>query len=398
MMALTRTRGIGAVGANATDRKGVFPVQLLKHAVEKGWIGTERPDIPQGNFQPASLDLRLAQKAYRLRASFLPDTETVDEKLGDLSMGVVDLTEGAILERNRPYLIPLMEQLRLPAHIQAKTNPRSSTGRLDIFTRVITDRSNRFDEIRSGYVGKLYLEVLPRTFTIKVRTGLSLNQVRLMRGTSPCADDDLRSAHKDSPILFLQDAPVASGSFTVNNGLFLGVDLAGGTKRPVGYRAKKNSRLLDLSLTEAYDPDDFWEPVYAEPKQRIVLEPEEFYLILSTERVCIPPQFAAEMAAYDPTSGELRTHYAGFFDPGFGYGGGLKGTKAVLEVRAHDVPFILEHGQKVCKLQFEHMCELPEKLYGEDVGSSYHAQTVTLSKHFRRVDTYDNRQGTLFRL
>ncbi|MBM2832181.1 MAG: dcd [Dehalococcoidia bacterium] len=395
MMAPTRTKGIGATGANATDRKGVFPVQWLKHAVEKGWIWTEKPDIPQGNFQPASLDLRLAQRAYRLRASFLPDTDSVEKKLDDLSMGVVDLTDGGILERNRPYLIPLMEHLRLPGHIKAKTNPRSSTGRLDIFTRVITDCSNKFDEIRPGYNGRLYLEVLPRTFTIKVRAGLSLNQIRLVRETSRCTDDDLRRAHQDSPILFVQEVPVPTESLALNDGLFLGVDLAGDTKRPVAYRAKKNSQLLDLSLLDAYDLDDFWEPVHAEPKQRIVLEPEEFYLILSAECVRIPPQFAAEMAAYDPTSGELRTHYAGFFDPGFGHGGSLKGTKAVLEVRAHDVPFILEHGQKVCKLQFEHMCAVPEKLYGKDVGSSYHAQTKTLSKHFRQKD---NGQGILFRL
>jgi dCTP deaminase len=391
----------GPAGVCATEGKGVFPVQWLREAAKNAWVWAEpdiwgqRSSIPRQNFQPASLDLRLADKAYRLRASFLPDNETVEDKLGGFSMGVIDLTEGAILERNRPYLIPLMEQLRLPDHIRAKTNPRSSTGRLDIFTRVITDRSNRFDEIRPGYSGKLYLEVLPRTFTIKVQAGLSLNQIRLMRGASRLADEDLRRAHHLSPILFLNGEPVRADGLALNDGLFLGVDLAGGAKRPIGYRAKKNSQLLDLSLLDAYNLDDFWEPVHAELKQRIVLEPEEFYLILSAECVRIPPRFAAEMAAYDPTSGELRTHYAGFFDPGFGHGVGLKGTKAVLEVRAHDVPFVLEHGQKVCKLQFEHMCAVPEKLYGKDVGSSYDAQTKTLSKHFRQKD---NGQGTLFRL
>jgi len=366
------------------EAQGVFPLQCLEAAVQEGWIRSDKYQIPRTSFQPASLDLRLGEKAYRLRCSFLPDAQSVQDKLRDFAMGEIDLRDGAILERNRPYLIPLVEELELPHNVRGKANPRSSTGRLDIFTRVISDHSHRFDEIRPGYRGKLYLEILSRTFTIRVRTLDSLNQLRLIRGKSRCDDQDMLEYHTNTPILYQSGSPVPANKLVLSNGLFLGVDLKGDHQRVVGYRAKKNSLLLDLSHTGYYEPADFWETVYPEKGGRVVLEPEEFYLILSLESVRIPPQFAAEMAAYDPTSGELRTHYAGFFDPGFGYGpqGQLKGTRAVLEVRAHDVPFILEHGQKVCKLEFEAMCEAPTTLYGEALGSSYQEQELTLSKHF----------------
>lgn len=367
--------------------QGVFPLQCLEAAAREGWIRSDMYQIPRTSFQPASLDLRLGEKAYRLRCSFLPDAQSVLDKLRDFAMDKeIDLRDGAILERNRPYLIPLVEQLELPHSVRGKANPRSSTGRLDIFTRVITDHSHRFDEIRAGYRGRLYLEVLSRTFTIRVRTLDSLNQLRLIKGRSRCDDKGIKEYHTDTPILYESGSPVPANKLVLSDGLFLGVDLEGEHQRLVGYRAKKNSLLLDLSRTGYYEPADFWEPVYPEKGGRVVLEPEEFYLILSLQSVRIPPQFAAEMAAYDPTSGELRTHYAGFFDPGFGYGpeGRLKGTRAVLEVRAHDVPFILEHGQKVCKLEFEAMCEAPTTLYGEALGSSYQEQELTLSKHFSR--------------
>lgn len=381
-------------------KQGVFPLQFLEEASQKGVIRSEKYQIPRSSFQPASLDLRLGEKAYRLRCSFLPDTQSVQDKLRDFAMGEIDLRDGAILERNRPYLIPLIEELRLPSDVRGKANPRSSTGRLDIFTRVITDHSHKFDEIRPGYSGRLYLEVLSRTFTIKVRTLDSLNQIRLMTGRSRCDDQDIRECHGETPLLYEGGSPVPASKLVLSNGLFLGVDLKGDHERVVGYRAKKNSLLLDLSRLGCHEPADFWEPVHPEQGGRVVLEPEEFYLILSLESVRIPPRFAAEMAAYDPTSGELRTHYAGFFDPGFGYGpeGQLKGTRAALEVRAHDVPFMLEHGQKVCKLEFEGMSEAPTTLYGEAMGSSYQEQELTLSKHFCRPGSSSPAQRPLFRL
>ncbi|MEW6153791.1 MAG: 2'-deoxycytidine 5'-triphosphate deaminase [Actinomycetota bacterium] len=363
---------------------GVLPDLHIRKAIEAGQIGAGPYRIADGSVQPASLDLTLGPRAYRLRCSFLPDAKTVDEKLAEHSMGEFDLRDGAILERNRPYLIPLREAVDLPAHVRAKANPKSSTGRLDIFTRVITDRSYRFDEVSAGYRGGLWLEVVSRSFTVRVREGLSLNQLRLVVGEPRVTDDDIRSIHASEPLLFLDDQPVPVEDVAVAGGLFMSLDLRKDAGRVVGFRAKKNSQLLDLSAVERYDPELFWEPVVPERSDRLILEPEEFYLLLSAEQVAVPPGYAAEMTAYDPTSGELRTHYAGFFDPGFGYdrAGLLKGSRATLEVRAHDVPFMVEHRQPVCKLSFDRMAEPPHTLYGADIGSHYQSQRVTLSKHF----------------
>ncbi len=364
---------------------GVLPDLRLRKAIDEGWIR----GAAGGNVQPASLDLTLGPAAHRLRCSFLPDSKSVEDKLAEHSMGAFDLRDGAILERNRPYLIPLREGLALPGDVRAKANPKSSTGRLDIFTRVITDQSFRFDEVSAGYAGPLYLEVVTRSFTVRVREGLSLNQLRLVEGAGGArvTDADIRSIHAEEPLLFSEGRPVAASGLAVADGLFMSLDLrrvpAGA---PVGYRAKKNSQLLDLSAVERYDPELFWEPVVPERQDRLILEPEEFYLLLSAESVSVPPAYAAEMTAYDPTSGELRTHYAGFFDPGFGFdrAGRLNGSRATLEVRAHDVPFMVEHRQPVCKLSFDRMAEPPHALYGEEIGSHYQSQQVTLSKHFQR--------------
>ena len=371
---------------------GVLADADLRRAVAEGWVRA-KDEIPESSYQPASLDLRLGPTAHRLRSSFLPSEKLVRERLTDYSMGSVDLRRGGILEKNRPYLVPLLEEVRLPPSIRAKANPRSSIGRLDVFTRVITDYGQRFDEIQTGYTGPLFLEVVSRSFTIRVREGLSLNQLRLIRGSARLGDAEIRALHTAEPLLFkpgTPDGPPAPlsqdylDSVVRSSGLFLSVDLRPHTGR-VGYRAKKNSMLVDLSKTQAHAIADYWEEVQAEQSGRLILEPEEFYLLVSEERVSIPPGVAAEMTAYDPTSGELRTHYAGFFDPGFGYSasGALAGSKAVMEVRAHDVPFALEHGQKIAKLEFERMAGTPEQLYGSgSVGSYYQDQTWAISRHF----------------
>ena len=369
----------------ALPSEGVLPAQWLRKAVGQGVISADRV-IPESSYQPASLDLRLGEKAYRLRCSFLPGPMTVAERLKEYEMGHIDLRDDAILEQDRPYLIPLQENLELPKSLRAKANPRSSTGRVDVFTRVISDHGFTFDDVRAGYRGPLYLEVVSRSFTIRVKTGISLNQLRLIHGSSSCTDDEIAQLHRETPLLFKGGQPMADDDFVVSRGLFLSLDMRGGDEGTVGYRAKKNSRLLDLSQHYAHDPADFWEPVKKETGDRAVLEPEEFYLLLSQEAVRIPPTYAAEMTAYDPTSGELRTHYAGFFDPGFGHSEGepVVGSRAALEVRAHDVPFMIEDGQKVCKLAFERMVEAPDTLYGAELGSAYQGQTVTLSRHFWR--------------
>jgi dCTP deaminase len=364
---------------------GVLPAQRLREAVANEWIvAGDRRILPEA-IQPASVDLRLGERAWVLRCSFLPDSDsTVEQKVEDLAFEEIDLRDGATLERDRPYLVPLIEELRLPDGIRAKANPKSSTGRLDVFTRVLTDRSHRFDEVADGYHGKLYLEVVPRTFAIRVKTGLALNQVRLSEGDGRLKDSELIALHEQSPLLFRDAQPLAESSLSLGDGLFLSLDASGGPDSTVGYRAKKNSLPIDLTKVGALRWQDYWEPVHPEAKQRIVLEPEVFYLLLSSEGVSIPPSYAAEMLAYDPTAGELRTHYAGFFDPGFGYSrtGHTGGSRAALEVRARDVSFMVEHGQPVCKLAFERMAEQPDVLYGSDVGSNYQGQQTMLSKHF----------------
>jgi dCTP deaminase len=365
--------------------EGVLPARLLREAIDANVIDAGAFKIPTENVQPASLDLRLGEVAYRIRCSFLPDDETVERKVKDYVIDELDLhKEGAVLETNRPYLIPLKEGLALPAGMRGKANPKSSTGRLDVFTRVVTDHSYRFDEIDEGYNGPLYLEVVPLSFAIRVREDLSLNQLRLAVGRSELDDDEVREVHRERPLLFKGGDPVPADELALANGMFLSLDLHGDATGRVGYRARDNAPHIDLTRTAPVDPSSFWEPAQNENGDRVVLTPERFYLLMSNEAVSIPPDLAAEMTAYDPTSGELRTHYAGFFDPGFGYDpdGGFRGSRAALEIRAHDVPFMVEHGQRVCKLTFERMLETPDTLYGQGIGSNYQRQEETLSKHF----------------
>lgn len=368
---------------NEIDREGILPTKWLRRAVQDGVIFSEYT-IPDQNFQPASLDLRLGEKAHVLQCSFLPYAGPVEDKLPELTIDEMDIRDGAILERNRPYLIPLIENLNLPSGIRGKTNPKSSTGRLDIFTRVITDGSPRFDDVADGYRGRMFLEVFSRSFTVRVKTGLSLNQIRLFKGSPTCQLGHLRSLHEQDPILFTKTRqPAHLSEIDESNSIGFSINLLA-ISGFVGYRAKRNSRLLDLSLTNCYRPRDFWEPVFADKGPGLILEPEEFYLLSSIESVSIPPQLAAEMTAYETAKGELRTHYAGFFDPGFGFGenGRLGGIQPVLEVRAHDVPFMVGPGQTVCALAFEQMLEPPDRWYGPRVGSSYQEAGRILSKHF----------------
>ena len=368
------------------DTPGVLPSQHLDAAIAAGVIDSLGSPIPRENVQPASLDLRLGEVAYRIRCSFLPGGAPVDRRVRDLVIDELDLRgAGVVLETQRPYLIPLKERLALPPHVRGKANPKSSTGRADVFTRVITDHSNRFDEVAAGYCGGLYLEVVPLSFPVRVREDLALNQLRLSVGCAELADDDVRGFHQTRPILYADGAAVPAEQLALSHGLFLGLDLRGDPTGRVGYRARASAPLLDLTRVGATDREPFWESVTREDGERIVLIPKNFYLLMSYESVSVPPSLAAEMTAYDPTSGELRTHYAGFFDPGFGYdpNGCFHGSTAALEVRAHDVPFMIEHRQPVCKLTFERMLAAPTQLYGQAIGSNYQRQTETLGKHFR---------------
>lgn len=383
--------GRDALPVGGMPRNGVLPAQRLRHAIDGGMIGITKPakTIADSQIQPASLDLRLGSKAYRLRSSFLPGAARISDRLRDLQVGPpLDLRdpEGAVINPGHPYLIKLMERVRLPDGMRAVANPRSSTGRLDIFTRVIAERATQFDSVDPGYVGPLWLEIYSNTFTVAVRYGLSLAQLRLSTSDDALTTPEIQDLHEEQGLLFSPGAEprerVAAPAIG-SRGLLINVGLPNGNEY-VGWRAKHHTPLLDLSKTATYDALDFWEPVRAERGGRLVLNPDDFYLLISKEFVRIPPNVAAEMVAYDPTNGELRTHYAGFFDPGFGYGEGVSGTRAVLEVRAHDVPFMLEDGQPIARLAYEHMAELPDRLYGDaSLRSHFQRQETNLSRQFR---------------
>ena len=390
------TRGASLPHPEASRGNGILPYQRLKRLIADRVIRAESP-IEDRQIQPASLDLRLGAKAYRLLSSFLPERSEIRSKLdvldfyqSDLVMYEMDLTGGAILEKGHVYLVPLLESLHLPRSLRARANPKSTTGRLDVFTRVITDLNAGFDEIRAGYAGPLYLEIVPRSFAIKLKTGHSLNQLRLVHGPATVSDSGIRALHRTEPLLYHnvpEERPVSLRELRTDRGLFLRVDLQGadrGKETVVGYRAKKNSHVIDLSKIGYYAALDFWEPIHRHRNDSLLLEPEEFYILASKERIRVPPGYAAEMVAYEAACGELRTHYAGFFDPGFGYGQGeIKGTQVVLEVRPHDVPFLIHDAQTFFKVVYDRLVEPPTQVYGTAVGSSYQRQGLTLSKHFK---------------
>ena len=357
---------------------GILPDQDIAALFSSGALAAPRP-LDADQIQPASLDLRLGAKAYRARASFLPGpNSTVEAKLERLKLHEIDLTEGAVLETGCVYIVPLMESLALPDHVSASANPKSSTGRLDIFTRVMTDHGPEFDKIAAGYRGQLYLEVSPRTFPIVVRAGSRLSQIRFRTGHAVLSEDEVLALHKAQTLVATEPPDISGG------GIALSIDLAGDAKGLVGYRGKHHTGLVDVDRRAAHDIMDFWEPLTRNKAGELVLDPDEFYILVSREAVHVPPLFAAEMTPFDPLVGEFRVHYAGFFDPGFGHSAaGGTGSRAVLEVRSHEVPFILEHGQIVGRLVYEHMLERPKALYGTDLGSNYQAQGLKLSKHFR---------------
>ncbi|HET7342082.1 MAG TPA: 2'-deoxycytidine 5'-triphosphate deaminase [Methylomirabilota bacterium] len=368
---------------------GVLADHELRAAVEAGWI-TAREPLTDGQFQPASLDLRLGPVAYQLRASFLPFRETVTDRLdgdADLVIDRLALTDGATLQRGSVYLVPLLESLALPPGMRGRSNPKSTTGRLDVFTRVITDRTPRFDEIAPGYAGGLYLEVSPQSFPVRVHAGASLNQLRLLVGASATGDEALRALYHDCPLLYDDDdQPIPQERVTFNDGLCMGVDLSGrATGGIIGYRAHPNPPAVDLARVGHYDPAEFWEPIKRPSRDAYILEANRFYILVSKERIRVPPDYAAEMVVYDAGAGEIRTHYAGFFDPGFGFGdGSVLGTKVVMEVRAREVPFLVYDGQISFKVWFERLRSRPARVYGVGLGSSYQHQTLSLSKHFKR--------------
>lgn len=357
---------------------GVLASQQIRALIRDGAISAT-PEITPDQVQPASLDLRLSNVAYRVRASFLAGAGApVAERLADFEMHRIELSGGAVLEKGAVYLVPLAERLALPEDISAVANAKSSTGRLDLLTRTITDGGVEFDRIAPGYRGPLYAEICPQSFSVLVRPGMRLNQVRFRRGQAVLSDDELRTRHARERLV--------DGPAQIDHGLAFSVDLGPEGPGPVGFRAKPHTGVIDLDRLGHYDPLDFWEPLHAR-EPRIILDPGAFYILVSREAVHIPPECAAEMAPYLAMVGEFRVHYAGFFDPGFGHGpAGGAGSRGVLEVRCHEAPFALEHGQVVGRLVYERMDEVPEQLYGAGIASNYQGQGLQLSKHFKPLD------------
>ncbi|HKW99084.1 MAG TPA: 2'-deoxycytidine 5'-triphosphate deaminase [Bryobacteraceae bacterium] len=369
----------------ASYTTGILPSQTIEELIAAGHV-TANPAIAADQIQPSSLDLRIGPVAYRVRASFLSSRNArVIDKLEEFHLYKLDLAKPAVLERGCAYVVPLMEELNLPADISGKANPKSTTGRLDVFTRLITDFGSEFERVPEGYKGKLYTEIVPRTFSITVEQGARLNQLRLRRGNPPPSDIELERLHEQETLVYSEhESPL--DAMISNKSLWLSVDLSGdGNSEIIGYKARHNTPLITLSRVNFYDPLEYWEPIVRTKSRTLVLDPNDFYILASKERVRIPHTFAAEMVPYDPSVGEFRIHYAGFFDPGFGYGADdIKGTHAVLEVRSHEVPFLLEDGQVVGRLVFERLLSAPAKIYGQGIGSSYQHQRLALGKQFRR--------------
>ncbi|ETX14615.1 2'-deoxycytidine 5'-triphosphate deaminase [Roseivivax halodurans JCM 10272] len=355
---------------------GVLPSQAILDLFRTGGLSAEA-DLVDGQIQPASLDLRLGRVAHRVRASFLAgEGRSVADRLSEFEMHRIDLTAGAVLEKGCVYVVPLMERVSLPRDVQAVANAKSSTGRLDLLTRTITDGGTEFDRIAMGYDGPLYAEICPRSFSVLVRPGMRLNQIRFRRGRSVLSDAELTDLHEAETL-------VSGGPAVIGDGLGFSVDLGPGPDNLVGYRAKPHTGVIDLDRIGHYDPAEFWEEIRTDRRQ-IILDPDAFYILVSREAVHIPPRYAAEMAPYLAMVGEFRVHYAGFFDPGFGHAGaGGNGSRGVLEVRCHEAPFVLEHGQVVGRLVYERMEEAPDTLYGAGLASNYQGQGLKLSKHFR---------------
>lgn len=374
----------GDVTRSATPKTGILPYQAIIAMTRTGEIKAVESIVP-GQIQPASLDLRLGRMAYRVRASFLPGPKsTVVDRIQQLEGYPIDLSEGAVLERGCVYVVQLMESLKLPNAVVGLANPKSSTGRLDVFTRLITDFSSAFDQIERGYEGPLYVEVAPRTFSVVVRQGTRLNQVRFQRGDAMVAPSELRRLYEQGQLVrtpgVMPQPELAKHAKLVP----VTIDLQGsGPDSLIGYRAKKHTDRIDLEKVAHYDPHDFWEPIRFHREAGITLNPDDFYILVTCEEVGVPPNYAAEMVPYYTRSGEYRVHYAGFFDPGFGWRDAAGGSRAVLEVRSHEVPFMLEHRQTVGWLSYQRMLVRPDRIYGSSIKSNYQDQGLALAKQFQ---------------
>ncbi len=389
----------GGFQIDSCGQNGILPSQWIGKAIEAGVISATLP-IPAEQIQPNSLDLRLSSRGYRMRCSFLPGREGLQKKRERFSSYVVDLSDdGFVLETNQVYLFELCESLSLPEGFSARANPKSTTGRLDVFCRVLTEFGQYFDEVPAGYHGKLYLEIVPRSFAIRVRPGDSLAQIRFQVGSAVVTDSEVVEIIDEFQVMTNSAGyPIRSESVRINGGFFMSVDLDSADDF-VGYRARKNSHPVDLRAVGQADIKQYWERVYCRKKQPVILEPNEFYILASKELISLPPQFCAEMVPFDAGSGELRTHYAGFFDSGFGYdpekGRSETASAVVLEVRNQDVPFVIEDGHPLFRVILLRNTEAPNALYGARIGSNYQGQRLRLSKQFSQGIERDDSESRL---
>ena len=361
---------------------GLLPAQSLRQLIRDNALFSLNTPIQDDQIQPASIDLRLGTTAYRVRASFLPNQDNlVTNKLRNLSTHSIDLTSGAVLECGCVYIIPLLENVRFTKRMFGIANRKSSIGRLDVFTRLITDHATTFNQIPETYKGRLYAEISPRTFGVIARTGSKVLQMRVRSGSPPATDTAIRKLHQAAPLVHTAEDRDPLDKHRIASGLAITVDLEGDPSSHVtGYKAKRHTDLIDIDRIAHYQATDYWDPIPANPDRTLILDPEAFYILASKEAISVPPDHAAEMIPFDPVQGEFRAHYAGFFDPGFGHDSTT--TRAVLEVRSHEVPFALEHNQTIARLRYERLTHPPDRLYGSTIGSSYQNQGLALSKHF----------------
>ncbi len=377
--------GAAAGSQDPRRRTGILPSQSIRELIDAGQIIAIQ-SVEDAQIQPASIDLRLGPVAYRVRASFLPGkNSTVEAKIRSLALTEASLTRETVFETGCVYVVPLMEELALPSDVAAKANPKSTTGRLDIFTRLLTDGGEEFERVPRGYKGKLYAEIVSRTFPVAVKEGMRLNQLRFIRKRERMSDKMLTSLNRQEGLVYKDEDTAARAN--IQQGLWITLDLRGERENEVvALKARKNAPVIHLGKVGFYEPDEFWEPIRSRPDRGMVLDPGDFYLLTSKEKIRVPPSVAAEMVPFDPAVGEFRIHYAGFFDPGFGYGSSdIRGTKAVLEVRAHEAPIFMEDGQKVGRLVYSELMAAPSKIYGPSIGSSYQQQGLALSKQFKAL-------------
>lgn len=392
---------------NAFDRisfrPGIMPSQWIRDAIALGILHAS-PMVAPEQVQPNSLDLRLDRVAFRVQCSFLPGAEGVQRKLSRFKWYDIPLSDsGTVLERNQVYLIPLMEHLNLPEHISVRANPKSSTGRLDVFTRLVTETGAVFDDVPAGYRGRLYLEVVPRSFAIVVRPGDCLAQMRFQHGNAQFSDNDTASLMDETEIVLSHTKrPLRSKDLRISSGIFLSVRLSGDADSTIGFKARRNTQPIDLRAVGGAPIRQFWERIHWRPSAPVILEPDDFYIFASRELVRLPPELCAEMVPFDAGSGEVRTHYAGFFDSGFGYGSGIEGAQTagavVLEIRNRDVAYLIEEGQPLFRLLLLRTAEPPDLLYGANASSHYQSQRLRLSKQFRSSEGDESHDGSQERL